>query len=104
MNKMKDYSEHNKYIKAKKKVEDIKGFYIHLTVYLIVNILIMIPIFKYSDWDEISIWSFSTAIFWGIGLLFHAYGVFGKNIIFSKDWEERKVKELMEKDKYKYWE
>ncbi|MEN8124988.1 MAG: 2TM domain-containing protein [Bacteroidota bacterium] len=99
-----DYKEYNKYIKAKKKVDEIKGFYIHLTVYIVVNAFLMIPILKYSNPNEISIWSFSTAIFWGIGLLFHAYGVFGKNIIFSKDWEERKIKELMDKDKKEYWE
>lgn len=99
-----DYKEYNKYIKAKKKVDDIRGFYIHLIVYLVVNILLMIPIFKYSSFEEINIWSFSTAIFWGIGLAFHAYGVFGKNMMFSKDWEEREIKKLMEKDKREYWE
>jgi len=45
----------------------------------------------------------STAFFWGIGLAFHAYGVFGKHLLFSKDWEERKIKEFMEKDKVDHW-
>ncbi|MCK5638887.1 MAG: 2TM domain-containing protein, partial [Flavobacteriaceae bacterium] len=47
---------------------------------------------------------FTTAFFWGIGLMFHAYGVFGKNLLFSKDWEERKIKEIIEKDKQDLWE
>ena len=45
---------------------------------------------------------FSTAFFWGIGLLAHWSGVFGKNLIFSKSWEERKIKEYMDKDKFDY--
>ncbi len=98
-----DYKEYDKYIKAKKKVDEIKGFYIHLTVYLVVNAILIIPILKYSN-GNISIWSFSTAFFWGIGLLYHAFSVFGKNAFFSEDWEERKIKELMEKDKREYWE
>jgi len=99
-----DYKEYDKYAKAKKKVDEIKGFYIHLTVYLVVNAFLMIPILKYTNGNEINFWSFSTAIFWGIGLLFHAFSVFGKNVFFSKDWEERKIKELMDKDKKEYWE
>lgn len=37
---------------------------------------------------------------WGIGLLIHAFSVFGTKM-FLKDWEEKKIKELMEKDKNK---
>ena len=93
-----------KYLKAKKKVDEIKGFYIHLVVYIVINIFLMIPILRYSVRDNLSFWSFSTAIFWGIGLAGHAYSVFGKNILFSKEWEERKVKEIMDKDNNDYWE
>jgi hypothetical protein len=32
---------------------------------------------------------------WGIGILSHALQVFG----IGKNWEEKKIKELMEKDK-----
>ena len=53
-----------------------------------------------------SFWDFGTFavwIFWGIGLAFHAFGVFGQNILFGKDWEERKMKEFMDDDK-QHWE
>lgn len=99
-----DYKDFDKYIKAKKRVEDIKGFYIHLVVYIVVNIFLMIPILKYSEPGNLSFWSFSTAFFWGIGVAGHAYSVFGKNILFSKEWEERKIKEIMDKDKSDFWE
>lgn len=101
---MKDQHEIDRYLKAQKQVKEIKGFYIHLTVYLLVNLFILYGILRHVPFRELSIWSFSTAFFWGIGLLFHGLNVFGKNIFFSKSWEERKIKELMEKDKKEYWE
>jgi hypothetical protein len=42
-------------------------------------------------------WFWWPMLGWGIGMVFHAYGVFGKNILFGADWE-RKIKELMDKD------
>lgn len=95
-----NYKENISYQSAKKKVKDIKGFYVHLTVYLFVNIAIFIV----NTRDEGIIeglgnfWNYSTAFFWGIGLLAHWATVFGPNFLFGKDWEERKIKELMDKD------
>ncbi len=43
--------------------------------------------------------SFSTAIFWGIGLGFHAAKVFSFSTFFSKNWEERQIQKYIEKDK-----
>ena len=103
---MKNFSEQDKYIRAKKKVHKVKGFYMHLFWYLVVNIFLSIMIFTNLDEGEsfLQFEHFTTAFFWGIGLMFHAYGVFGKNLLFSKDWEERKIKEIMEKDKQDLWE
>jgi hypothetical protein len=36
---------------------------------------------------------------WGIGVFFHGLGLYRRNILFSEDWEERKIKEEMEKMK-----
>ncbi len=96
---MENFDENNiNYIEAKKKVKKMKGFYIHLMVYILVNLFIVAQNVKQgaaiSDMDN-----YWTAIFWGIGLLAHCLSVFMPNFIFSKDWEERKTKEIM--DKYK---
>ena len=40
----------------------------------------------------------------GIGIVFHAFGVFGMNFILGKNWEDKKIKELMDKDKKDMWE
>ena len=101
-----DNLEEQKYIRAKKKVKSIKGFYVHLTVYLIVNAFIILSrTMSSGDWEIFWEWqSYSTALFWGIGLAFHAFGVFGMDILLGKNWEERKIKELMDKDRRDTWE
>ena len=43
--------------------------------------------------------NFMTAFFWGIGLLAHGLTVFVPNWIMGQNWEERKIKEFMEKEK-----
>ena len=43
-------------------------------------------------------WFLFVAFFWGIGLLAHALSIFSRRGLFSKDWEERKVREYMEED------
>lgn len=98
--------EEQKFIRAKKKVKQIKGFYVHLTVYLVVNAFILISGFLASgEWKVFWAWnSYSTAIFWGIGVVFHAFNVFGFDFFFGKDWEDRKIKEIMDKDKKEFWE
>jgi hypothetical protein len=48
--------------------------------------------------------TFSTALFWGIGLIAHGLSVFGRNLFFGQNWEERKIQELMENNKDKKWE
>jgi cell division protein FtsW (lipid II flippase) len=88
-----------RYFAAQKRVKSIKGFYVHFTVYVFVNIFLSFQIYLSSK-NEFWRWeSFSPALFWGIGLLAHGTSVFGSNLLFGKNWEERKIKELMEKDK-----
>lgn len=90
------------YLRAQKKVKALIGFYWHLASYIIVNLLIFILIVS-NGGRFFSFGTFATAIFWGIGLLFHFLAVFGVDFMFGKHWEERKIKEMMEKDK-KHWE
>jgi len=100
---MGDYKKYDDYLRAKKHVKEVKGFYIHLVVYVLVNSFLMFSNFRHIDFNDLNVWIFSPAFFWGIGLMFHAYGVFGKNLLFNKEWEERKIKEFMEKDKSDLW-
>lgn len=84
----------DKYLRAKKKVENLKAFYIHLTVYLLVNIFIFV--INLTTYD--GTWWFVFPLGgWGIGLIAHGLSIFAESR-FGSNWEERKIKEYMEKD------
>jgi len=89
------------YQQAKKQVERLRGFYGHLFSYVAVNI--MIAFFNYSNLapneSYFQFKNFFTAIFWGIGLLAHALFVFLPRFDFAKKWEEKKIREFMQKNK-----
>jgi len=61
------------YERAKKRVEAKFGFYIHLSVYIVVNLLLIIINFSTSTQY---LWFKWPLIGWGIGLFFHALSVF----------------------------
>lgn len=102
-----DFFEEKRYLKAQKRVKEIKGFYWHLFWYIAVNIFISFGgsighIISGGSISELhfNFGMFSVWIFWGIGLFFHWFGVFGRHFTFSKSWEERKIKEFMDKDNF----
>jgi hypothetical protein len=102
-----NFNPNSKYELAYKQVKRIKGFYVHVLVYVSVNIFLIGSQYYDGTWgiEKFVRWeSFSTAIFWGIGLVAHGLSVFGRNLFFSTDWEEKKIKELMDKDKDQKWE
>jgi len=94
------FNREDAYLRAEKKLKELKGFYWHLFWYLVVNIFLLVSIFRGLDADEsfFRYGHFSTAFFWGIGLFFHWFGVIGKHFTFSKNWEERKIREIMDKE------
>ena len=60
------------YQKAKKRVEAKIRFYLHLTVYIVVNILLIIVNITTSTKY---LWFKWPLIIWGLGLLFHSIGI-----------------------------
>lgn len=96
---MENYNEDNiKYIEAKKRVKRLKGFYIHATIYVLVNLFIISG--NIQEGETLSnMDNYWTAIFWGIGLAGHGLSVFLPNMILGKDWEEKKIRELMDKNR-----
>lgn len=90
------------YYLAYKKVKRIKGFYVHLIVYVLVNsYLVFNQCFESNSIGNLfELHTYSTAFFWGIGLVAHGLSVFGKDIFFGDNWEEKKIKEFMDKDKF----
>ncbi|BCY28660.1 2TM domain-containing protein [Flavobacterium okayamense] len=99
-------TEEIRYREAQKRVKKIKGFYTHSMVYLVINIMIVIiNIQNLKDGESyFQVQNFFTAFFWGIGLLAHGLSVFLPDWILGQNWEERKINELMEKEKANKWE
>ena len=95
-----------KYQEALKRVKKIKGFYTHAIVYVIINIMIVIINIQSLNEGEtyFQFKNFMTAFFWGIGLLTHGLSVFVPNWIMGQNWEDRKIKEFIEKEKSNKWE
>jgi hypothetical protein len=95
-----NYTEDRSFRAAQKKVKDIKGFYIHLLVYLFINTAILaVQINGKNVWAELQDPSnYFTMFFWGIGLLAHWASVFGAGLFLGRRWEERKIKEIMDRD------
>ena len=100
------FYEDQRYLKAQKRVKEIKGFYWNLFWYVFVNIVWLAIIFflneeenffKYGFWN-MGYGLIANVLFWGIGLFFHWFIVFGRHLTFSKRWEERKIKQFMEKE------
>ena len=91
-----DQEQHG-YERAHARVQAIKGFYVHASAFVVVNIaLFALNVLVGGGW-----WFYWPLIGWGIGLGAHALGVFG----FSggggplgRDWEERKISEMMDKE------
>jgi hypothetical protein len=85
------HSREDAYYRAKKQVQEIKGFYGNLLSYCIV-----IPFLAFLNYQ--TSWSFQWFWFpmlgWGMGLAFHGFAVFG----YGKSWEQRKIQEILERE------
>ncbi len=100
---MEDFSKENKYLRAKDRVERLKKFYGNLTSYVLVISGLAVVNYLTNEW--VYMWFLWAAFGWGIGIVFHAIGTFNLNPFFGRDWEERKIKELMrDEDDIKRWE
>ncbi len=83
-----------RYEKAMKKVEMIKWFYVDLGLYVVINLgLFLLNILTTPD----DLWFYWVMLAWGIGLAAHAVVVYGFSSVLGDEWEERKIRELMDK-------
>jgi hypothetical protein len=83
------------YERARQRVGQIRGFYGNLFSYVvIIGFLAVINLLTSPGYP----WVIFPALGWGIGIAFHAYGTFAKRGLFGHEWEERKIRELMERE------
>ena len=89
------YNENMAFMRAKDRVEKLKGFYGNLISYCcVIPVLIFINL-KTGGFQ----WFWFPMFGWGMGVSFHAIETFG----YGKSWEEKKIQEILNKDKQNKW-
>lgn len=93
-------ADQDRYKSAVKHVENIKAFYGHLFSYVVViGGLFILNIIT----TPFKLWFFWPALGWGLGLGAHAVSVFNILPFMGKDWEHRKIEELVNKERNNKW-
>jgi sensor histidine kinase YesM len=86
-----NYHENSAYYRAKKRVEQLRGFYGNLISYcLIIPVLVFINLTFTPGFH----WFWFSVGGWGFGLSVHAFQTFG----YGANWEERKIREILQKE------
>lgn len=90
-----NFIETDRYYEAQKKVKKIRGFYEHLTVYVLCNpIAIVVNLMTCPEY----LWFIWSVMGWGVAIILHGLKVFSLPPFFNKKWEERKIQEILEKE------
>lgn len=87
--------EDKAYERAQKRVKEIKGFYGNLISYcIVIPFLVILNLIT----NPHSYWFYWPMLGWGIGVASHGMSVFA----IGKNWEEKKIKEILEKNSQRY--
>lgn len=87
--------QNSRYQAARKRVEEIKGFYMHLGIFSVFSIA-MFAINEIAT-PDLSWWHWPVLL-WGVGLAMHAFAVVFENKFFGSEWEEKKMQKLLHRD------
>ena len=93
---MTDGDQHNAAVeRAQKRVKELRDFYVHVAIYVIVNVgLVLLDLAQGGGLQ----WAYWVMIGWGIGLVAHGASV----VIFESQpasrWEARKLAEFTEQE------
>jgi len=85
-------TDQERLLEAKRRVARLKGFYIHSAVFL----LVMLGLAALNISLGPPYWVAWVVLGWGIGLIGHAFAVFGQRSGVVAAWEQRKLKEIMD--------
>ena len=90
-------------LNIRRRVHRLAEFYRHVFTYVIVNICLW-ALNLWMIWGTsaqakwYAYWAIWPTIWWGIGVLIHGLSVLPFWSYFSQEWEEKKVKALMERE------
>ena len=88
--------DRDRYERARRRVREIRAFYLHSAVFVAVIILLHVINFVASPKVY---WAFWPLLGWGIGLLAHGLATYRWMPFVGKEWEKRKIRDLMDKDR-----
>jgi len=87
--------ENIKIQRAKEKVGALKHFYLNLVLFVVINLILFLLNITFTPDNLWFIWPL---VGYGIGVIVHAILVFGFSRPYGLGWEEKKIKEIMEKE------
>jgi hypothetical protein len=94
--------QNSSYVKAVEKVEKLKEFYQNIISYCIIIPFLVFINLRFSPQFH---WFWFPMFGWGVGVLFHGLDVYDYNPFLGKNWESKKIEELMKEDDQKSnWE
>lgn len=89
--KTNNIQESNKYLRASKRVDELKGFYGSLIAYIVIIPFLAFVNYQ-TGWGYQ--WFWWPMFGWGIGIVFQGVYVYSS----ISNWEERKIQEFMNND------
>ncbi len=81
--------------RARQRVELLRGFYGHAIVFVVVNV--GLAIYNLAMTPD-RLWFVAAFLGWGIGLMAHGAYVLGSGRFLGADWQERKIREAMDRE------
>lgn len=91
------------YWRARRMVRALRGWYIHVLVYAVVNAWLWLRFLYFPSpaWSHYSAtgwpWPLTTTLAWGLGLTVHGLLVWTRLSRRGRDWEQRKIQEFMDR-------
>lgn len=89
--------EQQRYAQALERVRALRGFWIHLLVY--VCVMLGLALLDWVTSPPGFTWFYFPLVGWGIALAIHAAVVLGADRFLGPEWEQRKVRELMDQER-----
>ena len=87
--------QNSSYVRAVEKVEKLKEFYQNIASYcIVIPFLVFVNLYTSPQFY----WFWFPMVGWGIGIVFHGLDVYEYNPFLGRNWESKKIKELMEED------
>lgn len=91
-------NEQTKYVRASERVAELKRFYGRCFRGVIAILIVAAINYYLNDWSRP--WFLWVVFGVGLSIILKAFQLFGINGVLGRDWEERKIREYMDNDRF----